>query len=91
MRYHIKNHPVQGWMYKEVPIRNVQTTTTLLARIVITKIEDEQRLVNIFRNTRVIQNDPKWRCCTWIADVLSTLARDARAVGTSQLASDKIE
>ena len=78
-------------MYEEVPLRNVQTTTTLLARIVIGKIEDEQRLVNIFRNARVIQNNPNWRCRTWVADVLATLARDGRAVGTSQLAWNKIE
>jgi len=74
-----------------MPVRNVQTTTTLLARIAIAKIEDEQRLVNIFRNARLIQNDPNWRCRTWVTNILSTPTRDDKAAGTSQLAWNKIE
>jgi hypothetical protein len=26
MRYHVKNNPIQGWKYEEVPLQNVQGT-----------------------------------------------------------------
>lgn len=58
MRYHVKSHPIQVWKYEEVPLQNVQSTNNLLARILIAKIENEERLVNIFRSIPVIQNDP---------------------------------
>jgi len=66
-----------------VPLANVKNTNTLLARITIAKVENEQRLVEVFRNARVIQQDPNWRCRTWVVDVLSTIAKDGKAVGTS--------
>ncbi|KAG9249737.1 uncharacterized protein F5Z01DRAFT_745957 [Emericellopsis atlantica] len=51
IRYHVKNTPFQGWVYEEVRLRNVKTTVGLLARITITKVEDEKRLIEIFRAT----------------------------------------
>ncbi|KAF9773223.1 hypothetical protein IL306_008996 [Fusarium sp. DS 682] len=91
MRYHVTNPPGQGWVYEELPLSNVRTTTRLLARILIAKVEDEKRLVEIIRNTPVVQNDPNWRCRTWVADVLSRIAEDGSAVGTSELDWAKIE
>ncbi|GAB1311873.1 hypothetical protein MFIFM68171_02083 [Madurella fahalii] len=29
MRYHVKNHPIQGWVYEEVPLANAQSTPTI--------------------------------------------------------------
>ncbi|KAF5547553.1 hypothetical protein FPHYL_10142 [Fusarium phyllophilum] len=91
MRYHVKNLPVGGWVYEELSLPNIRSTTRLLARIVIAKVEDEDRLVEIVRNTPVVQNDPNCRCRTWIADVLSRIAQDGGAVGTSELDWAKIE
>ena len=59
-----------GWEYEEVPLANVQSTNSLLARIVVAKIEDEPRLIQILQTTPVVQNDPTWRCRSWVADVL---------------------
>ncbi|CVK85343.1 uncharacterized protein FPRN_06780 [Fusarium proliferatum] len=70
---------------------NVRSTTRLLARIMIAKIEDEDRIVEIIRNTPVVQNDPNWQCRTWVADVLSRTAQDGGAVGTAELDWAKIE
>ncbi|KAK4109456.1 hypothetical protein N656DRAFT_791870 [Canariomyces notabilis] len=78
MRYHVKNHPTQGWMYEEIDLDDVQSTARLLARIVVAKIKDEKRLIEIFRTTPVVQNDPNWRCRTWVADVLSRIAEDGK-------------
>lgn len=69
----------------------MKTTVNLLARIIIAKVEDEKRLVEIFRGTPVVQNDPSWRCRTWLSGVLSSLEKDDKAVGTSQLDWAKIE
>jgi phosphoribosylaminoimidazole-succinocarboxamide synthase len=69
----------------------VQTTGTLLIRVMIAKVEDEKRLTYIFRTTPVIQGDPNWYCCTWVADVLSRMAKDGKSVGTAQLDWSKIE
>ena len=91
VRYHVKNRPLQGWVYEEIPLLDVQNTNTLLARILIAKIEDETRLVDIIRNTAIIQDDPNWRCRTWVADVLSRIAKDGTAVGTAELDWSRIE
>ncbi|KAL4810738.1 hypothetical protein BDV18DRAFT_155350 [Aspergillus unguis] len=91
MRYHVKNTPTKGWEYQEVELPDVRTTTTLLARLLIAKIEDEERLVRIIRSIPVLQNDPNWRCRTWLANALEAIARDGKAVGTSLLDWTKIE
>jgi hypothetical protein len=91
-RYHVKNKPITGWMYyEEVPLPNTRNTTSLPARIVIAKIEDEERLVNIFRTIPIIQNDPNWRCRAWLANALAEVAKDGNAVVSSELDWQKIE
>ncbi|GKU14079.1 hypothetical protein FLAG1_10208 [Fusarium langsethiae] len=91
MRYHVKNHPIHSWIYEEIPLSNVRSTNNLLARVVIAKIEDEGRLVELIRNTPVVQNDPNWRCRTWVAQALSRIAQDGMATGTAELDWKKIE
>lgn len=83
MRYHVKNHPVEGWKYEELPLPNVRSTNSLLARILIAKIENEERLVTIFRSIPVIQGDSSWRCRTWLGHAVAEIARDGKAVGSS--------
>jgi hypothetical protein len=85
MRFHVKNSPSNGWQYEEVELRDVRTTTSLLARIVVAKVEDQKRLMAILRKIPVVQNDANWRCRSWIASALAELTKDGKAVGTSQL------
>ncbi|OAX85360.1 hypothetical protein ACJ72_00249 [Emergomyces africanus] len=91
IRYHVKNNPINGWVYEEVPLRDVRTTTSLLARVLIGKVENDAQLKNILRSVPVIQNDTNWRCRTWIANALAAIASDGKAVGTAELDWDKIE
>ncbi|KID93386.1 hypothetical protein MAJ_10653, partial [Metarhizium majus ARSEF 297] len=92
LRCHVKNNPINGWVYEEVDLQNVRSTVSLLARIVIAKIEDEKRLLKILRKTTIIQDDPDFRCRTWMADALSRIAKaDPKVVGTSELDWKKIE
>lgn len=70
----------------------MKSTNTLLARLVIAKIENEKELLRILRETVVIQNDPSFRCRTWMADALSRISKaDPKVVGTSELDWSKIE
>jgi hypothetical protein len=91
MRFHVKNSPLNGWQYEEVELRDVRTTTSLLARIVVAKVEYQKRLMAILRKIPVVQNDANWRCRSWIASALAELAKDGKAVGTSQLGWEKVE
>jgi hypothetical protein len=91
MSYDVKNRPIEGWRYEEVSLTDVRTTSSLLARILIAKVEDEERLVKIFRSIPIVQNDPNWRCRTWVAHALEVMAVDGEAVGTSQLDWKKVE
>ncbi len=78
-------------MYEEVLLGNVKNTHNLLGRILIAKVEDEERLMKILRETPVIQGDPNWRCRSWVANVLKMTAADGKAVGTCTLEWSKIE
>lgn len=70
----------------------MKATNTLLARIVIAKIEDKKRLLRLLRETRVVQNDPNFRCRTWVSDALLRISNSKPSVvGTSELDWDKIE
>src|ERR1700759_2861621 len=91
MRYHVKNLPVSGWVYEEKALSDVRNTAALLARILIAKVEDEERLIKIFRRIPIVQNDPNWRCRTWVGHALEEIAKDGRAVGTSELDWKKFE
>ena len=90
-RHHVKNPIGRGWVYEEAELQNVRNTTMLLARLVIAKVIDERRLVEIIRSVPLVQNDPNWRCRTWVADVLSRVAMDGGSVGTAELSWSRIE
>lgn len=85
MKLHVKNPPLEGWQYEEKELKNVRNTVDLLVRILIAKIEDDELLLKIIRETPVVQGDPEWRCRTWIADALGRMAKDPKAVGTTKL------
>ena len=90
-KHHAKNRPVEGWKYDELPLENVGGEPTLLARIVIAKVLDEKRITNILRSIPVVNNDPNWRCLTWIENALVAIAKDGQAVGRSVLDWEKIQ
>jgi hypothetical protein len=90
VRYHVKNSPL-GWTFEEITLKNVKSTNSLLARILIAKIENEERLVALIRRVPVVQGDPNWRCRTWVASVLAEIAKDGKCVGTAELDWAKIE
>jgi hypothetical protein len=72
-------------------VANIQVTVQLLARILIGKVEDLDRLDTILESVPVIQGDPNWRCKSWIVSAVEAIAKDGKAVGTSILDWAKIE
>ena len=72
-------------------VDDVRSAVNLLARILIAKVEDTDRLISILDHLPIIQDDPKWRCRSWIASALEAVAKDGKAVGTSELDWTKIE
>ena len=91
IRYHVKNHPISGWVYEEKTVGDVRATNTLLARIVIAKVENEQRLVGLLRRLPVVNGDPNWRCRSWVGQALEEIAKDRNCVGTSRLNWQEVE
>ncbi|KAI1467654.1 uncharacterized protein F4812DRAFT_404186 [Daldinia caldariorum] len=90
MRYHVKN-PTGFWIYEAKPVKDVKSTISLLARVCIAKITDEKRLLEIFRNTPILQNDPNFNCRIWLIDALSRVSADGTVVGRAELDWEKIE
>lgn len=90
-RYHVKNDPNSHWEYEEMEVPDVQNATNLLARVLIAKVKDHDRLEAIFRGVPVVQNERAWRCHTWIEDALRGIADDGGAVGTAVLDWQTIE
>lgn len=72
-------------------VDNVRVTAQLLARILIAKVEDHDRLTAILERVPLVQDDPNWRCRSWIASALEAIKEDGKAVGTSDLDWTKIE
>ncbi|OTA99833.1 hypothetical protein M426DRAFT_16064 [Hypoxylon sp. CI-4A] len=91
MRYHVKDPLRQGWKYEACKVKDIRCTVNLLARIVIAKIEDEERLIEIFKSTPVNGDDKEFNCRTWVKDAVNRLADDGKAVGTAVLDWDELE
>ncbi|OTA87756.1 hypothetical protein M434DRAFT_35194 [Hypoxylon sp. CO27-5] len=91
MRYHIRILPSGLWDLVEEGLPDVRSTVPLLVRVLIAKITNEQQLVEILRDTPILQNDPAFNYRTWVMDAVARIARDGGAVGTSQLNWEKIE
>lgn len=90
-RYHVKNLPITGWTYEEKTVNDVQSTNTLLARILIAKVENEQRLIQLLRNVPIVNSESNWRCRSWIAHALAEIEADGTCVGSSQLQWEIVE
>lgn len=70
----------------------MQCTTRLLARVLVAKITDEERLFWICRNEAVPQGNRNFNCRVWVINVLARVWRDeGRPIGTAAPRWDKLE
>ncbi|PIG69458.1 hypothetical protein AARAC_005227 [Aspergillus arachidicola] len=93
VRYHAKERPKAGggseWHFeeRECPLA---PTNMLLVRIVVGKVPDGSRLVQILRSTPIRQGQAGWNCISWVKEALESLDADAKALGTSVTRWDKV-
>lgn len=70
-------------MYEENFLVDTRASRSLLARVLVGKIEDEARVIEIIRGVALVKNDIDWRCRDWMIAVLAALAADGQALGRS--------
>jgi hypothetical protein len=93
VRYHAKERPRLGggseWFFeeRECPLA---PTSMLLVRIMVGKVADGNRLVEILRNTPIRQGQPGWNCVFWVKEALGKLKADSKALGTSAVEWEKV-
>lgn len=54
----------------------------LLVRVIIGKVENNERLVNVLRTTPIRQGDSSWNYVGWVKEALEGLKADGQALGT---------
>lgn len=93
MRYHVKDSILEGglvqWTLEERDIP-LFATQMLLARILVGKVADKERLIHLLRSVPVVQGDKSWTCVSWVKHALESLRADGRALGTSKVDWDTV-
>lgn len=88
IRYHVANRPVKRdgvtkdtWTFEKKELATLQTQM-LLVVVVVAKVEGSlEDLEASLRRVPVIQDNPEWRCRTWVANGLAQVIKD-RILGT---------
>ena len=87
-RHHAKdgarNTGERFWYYawNRIPLNS---TAHLLVRIMVGKIVDEKRLLDVLSKVPIVHEDWSWNCVIWVKHALEALQADGRAVGTAVL------
>lgn len=85
MRYHAKERLKESGGSErlfEERSRPLAPTNMLLVRVIIGKVENNKRLVNVLRTTPIRQGDSSWNCVGWVKEALEGLKADGQALGT---------
>ncbi|KAL1877372.1 hypothetical protein VTK73DRAFT_8667 [Phialemonium thermophilum] len=75
----------QLWVLEELVVDDVRNTGSLAVRVLIAKIRDKSRLVQLIKDVHRVQDDDTWNTRSWIADVLNAMATTGGVVGRSVL------
>lgn len=90
-RFHAKNSlgaigsPFQHefvWRYERLET-SLTATSQILARVVVGKVVDMNRLTKIFDGTPVHPEIPGWNCVAWVKEALVSALNDEKALGTA--------
>ena len=93
MRYHAKERLKESggseWLFEErgTPLA---PTNMLLVRVIIGKVENNERLVSVLRTTPIRQGDPGWNCVVWVKGALKRLKADGKALGSCVIDWDRV-
>ncbi|PVH73063.1 hypothetical protein DL98DRAFT_59174 [Cadophora sp. DSE1049] len=93
MRYHAKEvmtGPGQStWVFEEKSI-SLLATSMLLVRVMVAKVENRERLVDVLRKVPIRQGQKDWNCVSWAREALEAAGADGmgkgkgRVLGTSR-------
>jgi len=97
IRYHVVNRPTtrdgitkDTWSFEKRELVSLKTQL-LLVRVLVAKIERSHNdLEASLLRVPVIQDDPSWRCRTWVKNALTQVTKD-RILGTGVLDWDIVE
>lgn len=84
IRYHARDSIGGVWEYEEREIYRA-TSIMLLARVIVAKVTNVERLQAALRSVPVVQGDESWNCVSWVKNALEAVKVDGKAVGTSNL------
>ncbi|KAI5923093.1 hypothetical protein F4810DRAFT_720503 [Camillea tinctor] len=74
------SEPHSMWAYDESTIA-LRATKMLLARVVIAKIKDVDRLKSVFQSTPIRPEVPGWNCVGWVEEAFRKAMEDGDALG----------
>lgn len=85
-RFQAKTPPGSSteWIFDEKEMAKLWSAA-LLAKVVVAKVTDLERLKGIVRGIPIVQGDPNWNCVRWVEHALAAIQADGKAVGTSIL------
>jgi hypothetical protein len=89
IRYHARerinpDRKRSEWIFEES--ENVlDSSNMMLMRILVGKVVDGHRVVEILRSTPIRQGKPGWHCVDWVQEALQRLRADETALGRSSL------
>lgn len=70
------------WAFEERETGMGQTAM-ILVRVMVAKVESNERTKAILRGVPMKGGEPGWNCVVWVQDALEELHRDSKALGTS--------
>lgn len=70
------------WSFEERGT-SMRQTAMILVRVLVGKIENDERGKALLRNVPVKGDQPGWNCVGWVEEALEALHRDGRVLGTS--------
>jgi hypothetical protein len=72
------------WHYEERAI-DLQSTLMVLARVVIGKVKNTDRLKSILRNIPVRPEVPGWNCVDWVKEALQVVTSDGKTLDSTSI------
>lgn len=80
----VDNQLQSAWHFEEAGISR-SPERVLLARVVVAKAVDRDRLLTVLRSVPVRQGVEGWNCVAWVREALELLREDGSVLGTAKL------
>lgn len=75
---------MSAWVFEELTV-SMLTTQMILVRVVLAKVENVEKLVQLLRQIPIRQGEEGWNCVYWVKEALAQVEKSKGVVGTSVL------